>query len=129
MAGMKPEIKAQWLADLRSDKFPQINGRLSDGEGYCCLGVLCEQAVKAGVVTKTKTAYGAVYGNDDSRSEAVLPRAVLEWAGLEDADPTVTLVVEDEDYGPEETTVGLSEANDDYGKTFRAIADLIDEQL
>lgn len=39
---MNPEIKAQWIAALRSGSYDQCIGRLTDGTGYCCLGVLRE---------------------------------------------------------------------------------------
>lgn len=40
---MKAELKEQWIAELRSDNWYQIKGRLSDeDQGRCCLGVLCE---------------------------------------------------------------------------------------
>lgn len=32
--------KTKWVAELRSG-FPQTEGRLKDGDGECCLGVLC----------------------------------------------------------------------------------------
>ncbi len=40
---MNPEVKAKWVAALRSGKFTQGRSALKtvDG-GYCCLGVLCE---------------------------------------------------------------------------------------
>ena len=52
---MKQEIKQQWITALRSGNYPQGRGYLrridDDGkEGYCCLGVLCELAVNAGVI-------------------------------------------------------------------------------
>ena len=46
---MNPQIKAQWVADLRSGQYEQGNGYLNADGKLCCLGVLCEQAVKAGV--------------------------------------------------------------------------------
>jgi hypothetical protein len=39
---MNPELKAKWLEDLRSGKFPQARLRLRGALGYCCLGVLRE---------------------------------------------------------------------------------------
>ena len=39
---MDPEIKANWLAALRSGEYTQAEGQLHDGGNkYCCLGVLC----------------------------------------------------------------------------------------
>lgn len=133
--GMNPEIKAQWLKDLRSGEFTQIQSRLTDGEGYCCLGVLCEQAVKAGVIDKktTSSGDGFAYGTDATfRSEVALPEAVQDWANL-DADPYVTF---DHNFAGEgcepdiqTLTEALSGANDDMEKTFSEIADLIEAQL
>lgn len=43
---MKPELKAKWVAALRSGKYEQVQGQLrytKDGKhSYCCLGVLCD---------------------------------------------------------------------------------------
>lgn len=47
---MNPEVKAEWLAALRSGAYKQAQARLFDPEtgGYCCLGVLCDIAEKRG---------------------------------------------------------------------------------
>lgn len=37
---MPKDLKDKWLAALRSGEYKQCKGTLSDGEGYCCLGVL-----------------------------------------------------------------------------------------
>lgn len=36
-----PQFKADWIAALRSGRYPQTTGRLKDAFGYCCLGVAC----------------------------------------------------------------------------------------
>lgn len=41
---MNPELKAKWVAALRSGKFQQGRGQLRKGDEYCCLGVLCKVA-------------------------------------------------------------------------------------
>ena len=41
---MDAKLKADWIAALRSGEFKQTRGRMFDGEGYCCLGVLCKVA-------------------------------------------------------------------------------------
>jgi len=45
---MNPEIKAKWVAALRSGEYRQTDrGVLNDGEGgWCCLGVLCDLYAK-----------------------------------------------------------------------------------
>ena len=80
---MKPAIKAQWVAALRSGKYQQTKGRLAvveDGKpvAFCCLGVLCDLAVKAGAVKADYSAPEAVY--DDNYLS--LPLKVSTWAGL-----------------------------------------------
>jgi hypothetical protein len=120
---MNPEIKAQWLADLRSDEFAQATGYLRDQDAYCCLGVLCKQAAAAGVVTETRDEedtfrYGGAIG--------ALPDEVVDWAGLDDTDPYVDFAPAE---GDETFRESLSSINDDYKKNFREIADLIEAQL
>jgi hypothetical protein len=43
---LNEELKAKWIAALRSGEYTQIKGVLrgANGEGHCCLGVLCEVA-------------------------------------------------------------------------------------
>lgn len=37
---MRKEDKARWVAALRSGNYHQCEGTLTDGKGYCCLGVM-----------------------------------------------------------------------------------------
>ncbi len=50
--------KAKILAALRSGEYEQTRGALAivDGPnaGFCCLGVMCEEAIKDGVEVKTR---------------------------------------------------------------------------
>ena len=39
---MDAELKAKWVAALRSGKYEQGPLFLRNGESYCCLGVLCD---------------------------------------------------------------------------------------
>lgn len=131
---MKQEIKASWLEALRSGRFEQTDGALSkvrDGRlKHCCLGVLCELAVEAGVVDRDAQArdvveggyvgyvpkgYGAHYGET-----SVLPAAVTGWAELDETNPGVS--------GPDGRT-SLAGLNDDHSYTFAAIADVIEREL
>ncbi len=36
------ELKTEWIAALRSGEYKQCKNKLTDGVGYCCLGVLCD---------------------------------------------------------------------------------------
>ena len=48
---MNPEIRARWVAALRSGAYEQGTSRLRDAsDRRCCLGVLCDLAEQDGVV-------------------------------------------------------------------------------
>lgn len=113
---MNQEIKWRWVEALRSDKYRQTTDALRRGERFCCLGVLCDLAVKDGIVTQYVDEYHHYYYADQ---DAVLPAKVIEWAGVPDSDPDVTC-------NGEATT--LANLNDN-GKSFAEIADLIEEQM
>lgn len=122
---MNAEIKAQWTAALRSGEYQQTTGYLRDTTGYCCLGVLCDLAVKAGKVREThKDPECVCYGVGNSFGS--LPDEVLEWAGLDSISPRV-LAQPDEFDEPE--NLDLADLNDDYEFGFGRIADLIDASL
>jgi hypothetical protein len=131
---MNPEIKAQWVAALRSGEYKQGMGMLKtlDGE-YCCLGVLCDLAHKAGatnLVTSVSEIHGTIEGygygpSDNIMSDDVmtgeLPEDVQAWAGLEECNPAVKDSV---GHG-----VSLISLNDSEGHTFEQIADAIERDL
>lgn len=121
---MNPEIKAKWVAALRSGEFEQGRGvlhtRAASGreDRYCCLGVLCDIAIREGLAVAKGTAnFSDVSYDGDS---AFLPWKVVEWAGLEGGNPAVR-----RDDGLVDT---LSFYND-QGKSFDEIADMIEEYL
>lgn len=118
-----------WVAALRdTDTYPQTKGALQNEDGYCCLGVLCEVAVIAGVdITKTVNENGVVFYDGDCEH---LPEAVVKWAGLDSSNP-VALVDEDEqdEDGPVRTEREFVMLNDDMAWSFPAIADVVEAQL
>ncbi len=38
------DLRARWIAALRSGEYKQARGKLRDGNAMCCLGVLCDVA-------------------------------------------------------------------------------------
>lgn len=36
------DVAIKWIQALESGKYNQCTGRLNNGNGFCCLGVLCE---------------------------------------------------------------------------------------
>jgi hypothetical protein len=145
---MKAEVKAQWVKDLRSGQFEQGGGWLArtDDDGkvrYCCLGVLCDQAVKAGVIPAPELhGWDYLYLDDerdtDKTGEAFnqacsLPRKVAEWAGLPRNDdgtwPSDVIIEPADPDDAESTDLSAIEANDGVDLDFAEIADLIDKNV
>ena len=42
MVDVQKKNRKEWVAQLRSGKYAQVKNHLHQGEGYCCLGVLCD---------------------------------------------------------------------------------------
>lgn len=86
---MKPEIAELLATTLESDRFKQGSGNLcsitpSGLLCYCCLGVLCELAIEAGVPLR-KTVYSMNVAYEDAcgiSSAKHLPPEVIRWAGM-----------------------------------------------
>ena len=120
---MDQAVKAQWTEALRSGEYEQETSQLCFDGRYCCLGVLCELAIKAGLDIAKEISGSEVYYDGES---AILPDAVKEWAGLEFGNPRVSL--------PELGVLSLAELNDgrtpdERQRSFPEIADLIDAHL
>lgn len=125
---MNADIKAAWVAALRSGEYQQGKGRLHivDTNSYCCLGVLCDLAKQAGIVEESPD--GSFFSPDESaalkgnegkhawgNATFDLCWAVRDWAETPDTNPMVA-------------GHRLSSWNDG-GTPFAKIADLIEEYL
>lgn len=145
---MPVAIKKDWGARLRSGDYTQGRSklhtatRLLDGteqHEFCCLGVLCEMAVEAGIVDRVDVsgteefvtspegrvfAYVPKEGQPNAGSAYVhyAPPAVAKWAGLpfKDTNPYVL-------HGGARSS--LADINDNSGRTFSQIADMIEKQF
>lgn len=132
---MNQDIKKQWVKMLRSGHFAQGANRLHYRENgnshrFCCLGVLCELGVQAGVVVTSTTKFSwyryietIVLGNDVrsriKESTTVLPASVMLWAGLSHHSP---LTLERDNDGKRMDLSGLN----DRMVPFADIADIIE---
>ena len=99
---MDAAIKTQWLDDLRSGNFNKGKGVLhrviknEDGterHEFCCLGVLCEQAVAAGVLERHDVAdpdSGDTVSYGDDYDTTYLPLVVRDWAGIDSHSPVLS---------------------------------------
>ena len=136
---MKAAIREQWIKDLRSGDFEQGNQYLekvvNGTHRLCCLGVLCRQAVAAGVIPPPELREEAFFYPDDRHDEGQpagesfnqpcsLPRKVSEWAGVNPEDGDIAL-------GPEQDEWSLTAiaANDFKGLNFAQIADLVEQNV
>ncbi|HXJ71864.1 MAG TPA: hypothetical protein VNM37_03385 [Candidatus Dormibacteraeota bacterium] len=111
-----PAIKAQWLTALRSGQYPQIKSKLHTTDGYCCLGVLCEQlpAWQWQTLHEASGEFPEVFGYTAAKSFTMSSAIAPELAhpiGLD---------------GQQQTT--LMEMNDS-GQSFTEIADWIEANL
>ncbi len=117
---MNPEVKALWVAALRSGEYIQGKHALQRYGEFCCFGVLCDLAVKNGVeveVTHDQCAFVRYDGDT-----ALPPPSVNKWAGVR----AQTLRVRT-DGTP--SRISLTYANDARALSFNQIADLIEAQL
>lgn len=75
---MNREIGEKWIVAL--SKYPQTKRFLGHGDARCCLGVLCDMAVEAGVIPPPIVErYGThIYAGHNS----TLPEAVIRWAEM-----------------------------------------------
>lgn len=103
---MDPELKAEWVAALRSGNYRQGNHQLYriDDQSFCCLGVLCE-------VAKLERR-GDTYYHTTSQSDQFLPESFREKAKISNI-----------------AMRKLTRLNDKERMTFPQIADYIEENL
>lgn len=112
---MNPKIKKKWLKALRSGEYKQTKGRLRKGEGFCCLGVLCNLHAQAHPEIAAQQKYKKYY----MWHSDLLPHEVQEWAGLSS---------DSGEYTPNNSqyATSLAEKND-AGAKFSELADIIEE--
>ena len=110
-----------WVDALRSGEYTQTKTHLQDSKGYCCLGVACDLAVKAGIISPGISVPGddkVVYadkGNKGVPEVYVLTNKVRDWLGLD----TVNGAWND---------IDTLSAMNDQGYTFEQIADQIEAE-
>lgn len=132
MAKLKPAIKESWVKALRSGEYRQGQGHLYFHGRHCCLGVLAELAVKAGVTTKYESGSITEYGDHETEPgweivtwafEGPLPASGHEWDVPQECHPIVVK------HGVGFPMVSLITLNDDIQLPFDDIADVIDQYL
>ena len=147
---MKQEVAELWTEALRSGDYNQATGTLAKvddttGEvvGHCCLGVLCEIAIKHGVKVEREGRMRTEYADDDSDEsyeyydnitfddrDDLVPQSVKDWAGLKTNDASVINNYPDGSAEEEEMDNEFSDSLaglNDSGKSFLDIANLIEK--
>ena len=110
---MIPRIKKLWVKALRSGKYKQGRNALCHAGRYCCLGVLCDIAVKQGAMSRRKA----------FRENCQLNTDMLNWTQCRIGDPVLKVPHHIRD------SVGrrCAALNDGHpGLTFKQIARLIE---
>lgn len=127
-------IRRQWAEALESGRFRQTGGALKNERGHCCLGVLCELAVEAGVIPpaveilsyleEMPTGEYSFSGHD-----AFLPPVVSKWAfgdlELDEENlhnPRLNYL---DEFDEDESKQPASDLNDTYHLDFKEIAQAI----
>lgn len=105
MSTLNPNAE-KWVRALESGRFKQGYGQLAQGDERCCLGVLCDRAVDAGVIKN--------YTPD----AAMLSWPVAKWAGLKWRNPEYSL-------GLGQGMTRKLAVDNDRGKSFAEIAQII----
>jgi hypothetical protein len=134
---MNIAVIERWVEALESGEYAQTKGVLRRNEdspyghkvGYCCLGVLCDLAVREGVITETKDKHSSIFGDDAHKADLELPVAVVKWAGLLYSSPEIEVQLDEDDcdsagecYDEDPKDIPLASLNDDYGWDFKKIA-------
>jgi hypothetical protein len=126
------ELAIKWVAELRSGRWPQGKGFLNMNGRFCCLGVLCEVMVQAGLAERHEVDHQRFtyrpLGISDVPPEAwtAYPIPALQAAvgvvasdNIKESGFKVTY---------QGTRVDLYILNDSYGLSFAEIADIIEKE-
>ena len=120
---MNQEIKTRWVEALRCGEYKQGRKALRQEDKFCCLGVLCELAVKDGAIPKPLPQGSRyIYGEPGNSSSNYLPGKVMDWAGIENLNWAGK-------YNISEENDGYLASDNDNGKTFEEIASIIEEKF
>jgi hypothetical protein len=77
------EVQQRWIEALESGYYKQGKSRLRDShDNYCCLGVLCDLAVEAGVIPPPEPSINVYNAYSYLNHTTIVPPAVQLWAGL-----------------------------------------------
>jgi hypothetical protein len=128
---LDPEVKRLFLDALRSGEYEQGRLKLRTFDNkYCCLGVLTDLAVKAGVVRWIESEYGwgieeALPNGTSHVNTTDLSDKVMRWAGLEVETCRSGNIFTGTNYQED----NLMHFNDQEDFNFAQIADVVEENV
>jgi len=120
---MNETVKKKWTETLKSGKFTQAQGCLSNENGHCCLGVLTELYLE-----EKNRDWDETYEGPKSiiKRDINLHPKVQEWAGLKGANPLVrNIPLSDYNDAGDDGYYSYSIERHDFSQ----IADLIENNL
>ena len=107
------ELVKQWIAALRSGEYAQCKGTLNRaGEGFCCLGVLCDIAPEVGCEPSEAGMISAFFTTENVNYHGSLPSEFRSWIGI-----SLRMASR------------LIDMNDTKGRSFAEIADYIEREI
>lgn len=110
---MKRSIARKWSKALESGDYEQGKDALRVNNKFCCIGVLCNLHAQEHPKFAAEQDCAESYDGEN----AIAPEVVINWAGLNSANPSV----DEELYGQP----SLAELNDYGDKGFPEIAKII----
>lgn len=133
MSILTSELKAKWIAALRSGKYTQTAARLRSPTGHCCLGVLCDVINPEGwepLPDVDVNENGEIRSYDHPAAIGTL-QLLKEDIGLGVAmvvDSAMREVIDSQLFDREYAQITLSRMND-RGDSFETIANWIEENI
>ena len=111
---MKPEIAEKWIKALRSGDYIQGKDKLKNNIFFCCLGVLCEIAVKEGIIEPS------IDGIDEYGGRSSYPpfEVYSSWAGMNNKYGNINCI-----------GISLPVLNDSGNMSFEQIADIVEANV
>jgi hypothetical protein len=104
-----------WVDALRSGEYKQGKGYLNEAGRYCCLGVACDVS-GLGTWEKNTDRFSSAEARLYLGDEYGLPKEVQKWLGIRSHDPSLR------------SGRAASTLNDEDGKTFLEIADILEKK-
>jgi hypothetical protein len=127
---LKPEVKARWLAALRSGEYLRGTGTLYNGcDSYCCLGVLLKEYGYTLIPATDRLGAQCVVEGVTTKPVDGIPYVLLEKFFKDTKNNTNSKTTTVPIQSNKTTSPTLVHLNDLSGASFAEISDVIEECL